>query len=247
MSNYGGHSAIQQYSAPIEHGPILTTKLYSSAPISTYSQASFSGYNYKKPETKVSITPALSYSLGAQKDYGHSGQSSQSFSLGYSYPVPVTQLEHEPTHIVKAAEHIVAPAYSAYSGGNSYSSNIQAKYVAPVLKHYEPIVTKVVLPVHHQQSYDQQGYGNQQSYGQQSYGNQQSFGQQQSYGNQQSYGHQQLNYQASSVGSGHGGEYTAFVTPVVKTSHKAEHKPIKIKHSEYYVSSMNLCFLILAG
>lgn len=48
---------------------------------------------------------------------------------------------------------------------------------------------------------------------------------------------QGLSYAApTAVGGGYGAVKTSFVTPVVKSEHQAEHKPIKIKHSEYYVS-----------
>lgn len=261
LSNYGGHSSYK-YSAPIEQS---YTKLH-SLELPTYSQAShsFSGYSYKKPEklTHVSITPSLSYSLGAQKEYAHdhgysSGLSSQSFSSGYDYPKPTIKLEHEPAHLIKT-QHI-API-----------QHVQTKYIAPVIKQYEPALTKFVLPVvqthgqqhyeqHHvpQQTYELQHHGQQQSYQHQHLGQQQTYqhqqnlehqqayshqvyAQQQGYGQQEGHGqnHQQSSYAGANLGqSGHGGEYTIFTTPVVKSSHKGEHKPIKIKHSEYYVST----------
>lgn len=254
LSNFGGGSSYK-FSAPVQH--TYTTKL-TSVPLATYSSghSSFSGYSYKKPEkiTKVSITPSISYSLDSQKEYAHdhsysSGISSQSFSSGYDYPKPTIKLEHEPAHLVKTQHVQLAPI----------QTHVQTKYVAPIIKQYEPALTKFVLPAiqshgHQQTSYAPQhiNLGHQQAYSHQVYTQQKS-----TYDHQENHGHhnsQQLNlgYAAGNLGHstqlnlgyasghnlghGHGGEYTIFTTPVGKSEHKGEHKPIKIKHSEYYVS-----------
>lgn len=220
FSSYGGQSGLKHYTAPVLTYSAPVVAKVQAAPVAThsYSQSSFSGYAYKAPEkvTKLAITPSISYSLDSQKGHlGHAaGQSSQSFALGYSYAVPVTKLAAA-THVVKAdAEHVVQPTYTSYSSGSDYAAGSQAtKYVAaPLVKAYAPAITKVVVaPQQHAASYGHQTY--------------------------------QASYHGSSAtgsGSQGGGHYTAFVTPVVKSSHKAEHKPIKIKHSEYYVSIISV-------
>lgn len=245
---YSSHHSESNYASHNDHSSIK----YVSAPTISYHQAPV--YHQPAPklilqEQKIAAPVYASYS--SHSDYAAKENSASSYS---SYSLPAIKTISQPIHTVSYAAPAVSVApvasYSQYGHGaissghgaissghgsaSSYSNiNIASSHKA-VPVHYSAPVTKVVAAAPVVKIVGAPAVASYVS------------APVASHGYSSGDAHSSISYSSGAkiaspvayhtVAQAAPATYTSYVTPVVKSSVKAIAKPVKIKHSEYYVS-----------